>query len=120
MAQFTPGHLHIERHALNKDDHSYNFCVDYETVQDPTAGKGIQFRLHGTIQDKPADETFFLGKSDWYNFAAVIDDIARKHDMPIKGIVTSAHNTLYDRMFEDIRDKLEVKSGDPIKPERFE
>ena len=24
MAMFEPGHLHIERHALNKDDYSYN------------------------------------------------------------------------------------------------
>ena len=24
MATFEPGHLHIERHALNKDDVSYN------------------------------------------------------------------------------------------------
>ena len=28
MAQFEPGHLHIERHALTPDDVSYN-CLLY-------------------------------------------------------------------------------------------
>ena len=30
MAQFEPGHLHIERHALTPDDVSYNVHLDYE------------------------------------------------------------------------------------------
>lgn len=54
MAMFEPGHLHIERHALNKDDYSYNLCIDYELAQDPKEGRGMQFTLHGTIEDKPS------------------------------------------------------------------
>ena len=30
MATFEPGHLHIERHALNNADYSYNLHIDYE------------------------------------------------------------------------------------------
>lgn len=120
MAQFTPGHLHIERHALNKADHSYNFCVDYEVAQDPKDGKGVQFRLHGTIEDKPVDESFFLSKNEWYDFARSIDTITTRNGLPVKGIATSAHNMHYDAMFEDIRGKLDVKSGDPIDPSHLE
>jgi len=120
MAQFTPGHLHIERHALNKDDHSYNFCVDYEVAQDPQDGKGMQFRLHGTIEDKPVDESFFLPKDKFFDFARSIDTIATKNGLPTKGIATSAHNMHYDAMFEDIRAQLNVKSGDPINPAHLE
>ncbi|MCU1730915.1 MULTISPECIES: DUF5064 family protein [Pseudomonas] len=117
MAQFEPGHLHIERKALTKDDYSYNYCVDYEAVQDPKEGKSIAFRLHGIIQDKTVDETFSVNKNNWYNFAGIIEDVAHKHGIPVKGIVTSVHKTHYDAMFEDIRDKLGVRSGDPINPD---
>ncbi len=120
MAQFTPGHLHIERHALNKADHSYNICVDYEVTQDPKDGKGMQFRMHGTIQDKTVDEKFFLAKDQAFDFARSIDRIAKQYGVPPKAVVTSAHDMYYDAMFEDIRGKLDVKSGDPINPQHLE
>ena len=120
MAQFTPGHLHIERHALNKDDHSYNYCVDYDLAQDPREGKGIEFRLHGTIQEKPVDEKFFLAKDQAFDFARSIDRITQAHGMPVKALATSAHRMHFDEMFEDIRSKLNVKSGDPIDPAHLE
>ena len=117
MAQFEPGHLHIEREALTKDDYSYDYCVDYKAVQDPGKGKSVEFRLHGVIQGKPIDETFTVDRNNWYNFAGDIENIAHKHGIPVKGIVTSVHKTHYDRMFEDIREKLGAKSGDSINPE---
>ncbi len=119
MAQFEPGHLHIERHALNKADHSYNLCVDYEVVQDPTEGKGMQFRMHGTIQEKAVDEKFFLPKDQSFDFARSINNVAKKYGIPAKAAVTSAHDMYYDAMFEDIRAQLNIKSGDPIKPEHL-
>lgn len=117
MAQFEPGHLHIERHALNKADHSYNLCIDYETVQTPTEGKSVAFRVHGTIEDKPVDESFAVNKDNWYNFAASVDKIVEKHGLPVRGIVTSVHKTFYDDMFKDIEKRLGVHAGDPINPE---
>lgn len=62
MAMFQPGHLHMERHALNKDDFNCNLRIDYEVAQDPKEGTGMSFRLHGTVEDKNVDETFFLPK----------------------------------------------------------
>lgn len=56
MATFEPGHLHIERHALNKDDYSYNLCIDYEVSQDPEEGKGMLFKMHGSVQGKELKE----------------------------------------------------------------
>lgn len=53
MAIFEPGHLHIERHALNKDDVSYDLSLDYQVVTDEREGKGMQFTLHGSIRARP-------------------------------------------------------------------
>ncbi|AZD62535.1 DUF5064 family protein [Pseudomonas chlororaphis] len=120
MAQFEPGHLHIERHALNKDDVSYNICIDYEVAQDPKEGKGMQFKMHGTIQGKAVDEPFFLPKDQAYNFASNVTKIAEKYGIPkAMSSIGSVHKH-YDAMFEDVRVQLNVKSGDPIKPEHLE
>jgi len=119
MAQFEPGHLHIERHALTKDDHSYNLRIDYEVVQDPKEGRGMQFHLHGSVQDQQIDERFFLPKDQAFDFARHATRIAQKYGMPKNASIGSMHK-YYDDMFEDVRKQLDVKSGDPVKPEHLQ
>ncbi|MGH8381596.1 DUF5064 family protein [Pseudomonas sp.] len=120
MAKFEPGHLHIERHALTKDDVSYDLNINYEVVTDPGKGKGMQFKMHGSIQGKDMSETFFLPKEEAYNFASNVTKIAEKYGIPkTMSSIGSVHKH-YDAMFEDVRVQLNMKSGDPIKPEHFE
>ncbi|WP_285420834.1 DUF5064 family protein [Pseudomonas sp. efr-133-TYG-5] len=120
MAQFEPGHLHIERHALNKDDVSYDLCLDYAVFQDPSEGKGMQFTLHGNIQGKDMKETFFLPKDQAYNFASNVTKIAEKYGIPKTHSSIGSQHRHYDLMFEDVRVQLNMKSGDPVKPEHLE
>lgn len=120
MATFEPGHLHIERHALNKDDVSYNLHIDYEVTQDPKEGKGMLFTMHGSIQGTDMEEKFFLPKDQAYNFAHNITQIAEKYGMPkVYSSIGSMHK-YYDEMFEDVRVQLDMKSGDPVRPEHLE
>jgi len=121
MAQFHPGHVHIERTALNSADHSYDLNLEYEATQDPKEGRGVQFRLHGSIEGKPVDETFFLPKDQVLpSFLMVLSRKAQAHLAPPKKFETlSSPHKIYDLMFEDIRAKLDVKSGDSIKPEHL-
>ncbi|WP_025126826.1 DUF5064 family protein [Pseudomonas sp. PH1b] len=118
MAKFEPGHLHIERHALNKDDFSYNLCIDYEVAQDPKEGKGMQFTLHGTIEGQPLKEQFFLAKDLAFDFARHATRIAQQHGLPKNASIATMHK-YYDEMFEDVRKQLNVKPGDPVKPEHL-
>ncbi|MHC8406190.1 DUF5064 family protein [Pseudomonas sp. TMB3-21] len=120
MATFEPGHLHIERHALTPDDVSYNVHLDYEVEQDPDKGKGIQFTLHGSMQGKDMTETFFLPKVEAYNFAKNVTEIAEKYGIPKTHSQIGSVHKYYDLMFEDIRQKLDMKSGDPVDLENFE
>lgn len=120
MATFEPGHLHIERHALNKDDYSYNLCIDYEVVQDPREGKGMLFRLHGSVQGKDLKEEFFLPKDQAFDFARYATHIAQKYGLPRTVVLTGQMHKQYDLMFEDVRHRLDVKSGDPINPAHLE
>lgn len=119
MAMFNPGHLHVERHALNKADHSYDLCIDYEVFQDPKEGTGMNFRMHGSIEGKPVDDTFFLPKDQAFDFARHITRLAETHGLPKSATSLAAAHKFYDLMFEDVRSKLNVKSGDPVKPEHL-
>ncbi|WP_296262711.1 MULTISPECIES: DUF5064 family protein [unclassified Pseudomonas] len=120
MATFEPGHLHIERHALNKDDYSYNLCIDYEVVQDPKAGKGMLFKMHGSVQDKDLKEEFFLPKDQAFDFARYATYIAQSYGLPKIAVLNGQMHKQYDLMFEDVRHRLDVKSGDPVDPAHLE
>lgn len=120
MATFEPGHLHIERHALNDQDFSYNLHIDYEVSQDPKEGKGMLFTLHGSVQGKDFKEPFFLAKDQAFDFARYAMKIAQQYGMPKTAVLSGAMHKQYDLMFEDVRHQLDVKSGDPVKPEHLE
>ena len=119
MAIFEPGHLHIERHALNQNDVSYDLSLDYEVVTDKSEGKGMQFTLHGSIQGKDMKEMFFLPKDQAYNFASNVTKIAEKYGIPKTHSSIGSQHKHYDLMFEDVRVQLDMKSGDPVKPEHL-
>lgn len=120
MAKFEPGHLHIERHALTKDDCNYNLFIDYEVTTDPKEGKGMQFTMHGTIEGREFKEVFFLAKEQAYNFASNVTKIAEKYGIPKHLSSIGSMHKPYDAMFEDVRKQLSMKSGDPVNPEHFE
>ncbi|MHA3736669.1 DUF5064 family protein [Pseudomonas sp. Eth.TT006] len=120
MAKFEPGHLHIERHALTDDDVNYNVCLDYEVFTDPQKGKGIQFTLHGSMQGKDMKEVFFLPKEEAYNFARDVTRIAEKYGIPKSHSQIGSVHKPYDLVFEDIRQKLNMHSGDAVNIEHFE
>jgi hypothetical protein len=122
MAQYHPGHVHIMRTALNNHDHSYDLNIEYEATSDHQQGRGIQFRMHGSIEGKHVDEHFFLAKDQVLpSFLMHLSRKAQAYLPPPKKFESLASpHKLYDHMFEDIRSKLDVKSGDPIKPEHLQ
>lgn len=122
MAKFEPGHVHIERMALHNQDHSYDLNINYEVATDPKDGAGIQFRMHGSIEGKPVEETFFLAKDQVLpSFLSIAMRKAQSYmPQPKKFESMGSSHKIYDLMFEDIRQKLAVKSGDCVKPEHLE
>ncbi|MGF6392693.1 DUF5064 family protein [Pseudomonas plecoglossicida] len=122
MATYEPGHVHIQRAALNPADHSYDLNINYEASSDPKEGRGIQFHMHGSIEGKSVDEKFFLSKEEVLpSFLMVLSRKAQSYlAAPKKFENLGSPHKLYDAMFEDIRQKLDMKSGDAVKPEHFE
>ncbi|MNL61239.1 hypothetical protein D3C87_1851410 [compost metagenome] len=55
-----------------------------------------------------------------YNFASNVTKIAEKHGIPKTHSNIGSIHKHYDAMFEDVRVQLNMKSGDPVKPEHLE
>ena len=119
MAIFNPGYLHIERESLGPHDFSYEIVIKYQVVQDPKEGKSMQFDMSGQINGKEFKESFTLPKDMAFDFARVGFKIAVKNGIPNNANILSMHK-YYDLMFKDVREQLDVKPGDPVKPEHLE
>ncbi|MGV8918869.1 MAG: DUF5064 family protein [Pseudomonas sp.] len=121
MATFTPGHLHVSRVALQESDHSYDLNIEYKADQEPSKGKGIRFTVNGQIQHKEVKEEFFLPKEEAFNFTRDLSKIFGKYGVAKEQqIQVHVNNPVYNQMFEDIREKLAIHSGDPIDLKDFE
>lgn len=114
---FEPGHLHITRPALQPEDVGYNIHIRYEISQ-TDGGPGMHFAMDGEIDGQSFNEAFDLPKDTAYNFASEASRLAEKYGLPKDADLHDMHGD-YDAMFEDIRDKLDMKSGDAVKPEHL-
>ncbi|EJT84974.1 hypothetical protein PPS11_15856 [Pseudomonas putida S11] len=115
MAQYQPGHVHIERTALNQNDHSYDLNIEYEAVSDPKEGRGIQFKMHGSIEGKPVEEKFFLAKDQVLpSFLMQLSRRAQSYLKPPKKFESlSSPHKLYDHMFAGHSRKAGCEIGRP-------
>ncbi|MFJ4141366.1 DUF5064 family protein [Pseudomonas sp. NPDC089734] len=117
---FEPGHLHITHAALQRSGFTYDIHVHYETCEDPDEGTCMHFTMQGEINGKTFTEEFQLPRDLAFNFAHDAGRIGIKYGLPNLAAMPVEMHKDYDRMFQDIRDKLDIKSGDPIKPEHLE
>jgi hypothetical protein len=116
---FESGHLHLAHPAVLPDDGGYDIHIRYEVSQTADSTEGMHFIVEGEINGQTFTDEFELPKDKAYNFASEASRIAEKHGLP-KDVDMHAMHGQYDAMFEDIRHKLDMKSGDPVKPEHLE
>ncbi|CAM3047436.1 DUF5064 domain-containing protein [Pseudomonas floridensis] len=117
---FEPGHLHMTHAAFQQADVAYDIHLRYELNEDPKEGTCMHFTMQGEINGKTFSEEFQLTRDLAFNFAHDAGRIAIRHGLPNSDALPIAQHPDYDRMFEDIRDKLHAKSGEPVKPEHLE
>jgi hypothetical protein len=120
MPSFEPGKLRIQHTALQPNEVGYDIKLDYQVMSDPSRGKYVHFTLDGNVNGTAFTDEFELEGDEWYNFASNADHIARKHGLPTTGVLSLPMHKQYDAMFEDIRQQIGAKSGDPVAPEHLE
>lgn len=114
---FTPGHLH---RASSPGQPSFAIDFHYEVRQDAKEGLMLHCRMQGTVEGKAFEESFELHRDTAFNFASVATQIAARHGLPTAhGLIMRGHDE-YDRMFEDIREKLGAHSGDAVDLDHLE
>ena len=114
---FEPGHLH--RASLPGQ---IDFSVDlfYEVRQDPTEGPMMHFRMQGHIAGKAFTDEFELHRDTAFNFASVASRVVAKHGLPTNHSLIMRGHDEFDRMFEDIREKLGGQPGDTVNLDHLE
>ncbi|GFM83597.1 DUF5064 domain-containing protein [Pseudomonas cichorii] len=117
---FEPGHLHITHAALQRSGFSYDIHVHYEVREDPEEGTCMHFTMQGEINGKAFSEEFQLPRDLAFNFAHDAGRIGMKHGLPNLAAMPIDLHKDYDRMFKDVREKLNAKPGEPVKPEHLE
>lgn len=117
---FEPGHLHITHAALQQSDSTYDIHLRYEVTEDAKEGKSVAFTMDGEINGKSFSEHFQLPRDLAFNFAHDASRIAIRHGLPNAAALPLHLDKDYDRMFEDVRDQLDAKSGEAVKPEHLE
>lgn len=110
---FEPGHLH--RASLPGDQPAWRLDLHYDVRQDPREGPMLHLRISGALEGKPFTEELRLHRDTAANFASQVARVAERHGLPLAehSPILPAHEE-YDRMFEDIRDKLALEPGEPV------
>lgn len=80
----------------------------------------MHFTMQGEINGKTFSEEFQLPRDLAFNFAHHAGRIGMKHGLPNLAAMPIDLHKDYDRMFKDVREKLNARPGEPVKPEHLE
>jgi hypothetical protein len=117
---FEPGHLRLQHIALQPHDITYDIHLHYQLSSEAGSGAAMHFTVQGEIAGNTFSEEFELPKDMACNFASQAERIAHKHGLPKAKMLPVTLHKQYDQMFEDVRDKLQRQSGDPVEQEHLE
>jgi len=110
---FEPGHLH--RTSLPGDSPAWHLDLHYDVQQDAREGPMLCLHLSGERDGQPFAEELRLHRDTALNFASQVGRVAERHGLPVAehSPVLSDHAE-FDRMFEDIRQRLALQPGEPV------
>lgn len=117
---FEPGHLHRGNRFASAEQPVFSIDLYYEVRQDPVEGAMLHMRMVGEVAGKAFEEQFELHRDTAFNFASVATRLAQKHGLPANHSMIMRGHDEYDLMFEDIRSKLDVHSGEPVDLDHLE
>ena len=117
---FEPGHLHRANTLATAETPLFSVDLYYEVRKDSAEGPMLHMRMQGQMDGKAFEEVFELHHDTAYNFASVATRLAHKHGLPTNNSLIMRSHAEYDLMFEDIRRKLDVHSGEPVNLDHLE
>lgn len=111
---FEPGHVHREVKKNEFNLQGFSVDVYYDVREDPKEGKMLHLRMEGELDGKHFADECELHRDVAYDFMRAIAHIAVRNGFtPRLGPVLREHGE-YDAMYADIRERLDLRPGDPI------
>lgn len=111
---FEPGHYRHANTVATADVPLFSVDLFYKVRQDAVQGPMLHVQMKGQVDGKAFEDVFELPRDTAFNFASVATRLAHKHGLPTNSSLIMRSHAEYDLMFEDIRSKLGVVSGDPV------
>lgn len=112
---FKPGHLHRTKLAgMPASVPEFSIDVFYDVRHNPAEGTLVHFKVAGEVDGRSFVEEFEMHRDTAFNFASLIAKAVGKHGLPPNASPIMRGHAEYDAMFEDIREKLGAKSGEPV------
>ncbi|TBU93965.1 DUF5064 family protein [Phytopseudomonas dryadis] len=116
---FKPGQLHIHYTPLLPGEIGFEISVCYEVRQNAEHETVVHFDMSGEINGKAFADSFELPRDTAFNFASNATRIAVRNGLPTAAVHPLHAHRQYDLMFEDIRQQLHARPGEPVKPEHL-
>jgi len=110
---FEPGHLHRAFSGVPGIPTGH-VDVFYEVHHDAAEGTLMHFKVTGNLDGKDFTEEFDMHRDTAFNFASLIAKAVVKQGLPSAVSPIMRNHKEYDAMFEDIRKKLDAKSGEAV------
>lgn len=117
---YEPGHLYRGNSLATGDTPTYAIDLHYEVRKDAAEGPMLHMTLKGDIAGTAFEESFELHRDTAFNFASMVSRLAHKHGLPTHVVLISHEHEEFDLMFEDIRQRLDAHSGDPVDLDHLE
>ncbi|UVE19099.1 DUF5064 family protein [Pseudomonas sp. LS44] len=114
---FQPGHLYLQ--PQSPYGQRFEIHLDYDLERDPQGAQQVHFDLHGEIDGQPFTESFELPRELAVNFASVASRLAGKHGLRVPSGPVMFFRDDYDAMFDDLRQRLDIKPGEPVDLQKF-
>ncbi|MFH0148976.1 DUF5064 family protein [Pseudomonas aeruginosa] len=115
---FIPGHLHLAS-ASEVDRQAFDIHLRYRVLEAEARPVAVHFDMEGRIDGQPFSESFELPRDAAVHFASRASRLARRHGLRLRQGPIVRQRREYDAMFDDLRRRLKLQSGEAIDLDRY-
>ncbi|WP_116349928.1 DUF5064 family protein [Pseudomonas aeruginosa] len=109
---FIPGHLHLAS-ASEVDRQAFDIHLRYRVLEAEARPVAVHFDMEGRIDGQPFSESFELPRDAAVHFASRASRLRLRQGPIVR------QRREYDAMFDDLRRRLKLKSGEAIDLDRY-
>ncbi|HCL3837419.1 TPA: DUF5064 family protein [Pseudomonas aeruginosa] len=123
LSEKEAGHVHSRplhlASASEVDRQAFDIHLRYRVLEAEARPVAVHFDMEGRIDGQPFSESFELPRDAAVHFASRASRLARRHGLRLRQGPIVHQRREYDAMFDDLRRRLKLKSGEAIDLDRY-